>query len=150
MDFAIAFDDDLGAFDLVVEGDQFATTSTLDTAVALSLFLDARASDDDELDGDQRFGQIDRRGWWGGSDYGSLLWRFRRAKLTENTIAEIRQSLADSLQWLIDQAIARSVVVDVARQDGSRLDLLITITRNDSTPVEFSYVWDAMEGSLGG
>lgn len=156
MDFAIAYREDLGAFDLVVSGETFASTATLDTAIALSLLLDARAADDDPIDGDQRFGQTDRRGWWGdafqalaGDGYGSRLWQFHRAKLTDDTVADLRLAVSASLEWVVDRAIARSVSVDVERSASpGRLDVTIVVTRNDSVPVEYSYVWDAIEGRL--
>lgn len=154
MDLALEYREDLGAHDLVFSGGALVATASLDTALALSLLLDARAADDDPIDGDQRFGYIDRRGWWGdvfqataGDSYGSRLWQFTRAKLTDNTVADLRLAVAASLEWLVARAIARSVAVEVERSaTPGRLDVMITVVRNDSVPVEYSYVWDALEG----
>lgn len=147
-DFALVWDSDRGAFDLAIENAGYAETDSLETAVLLSLLLDARAPDDD-ADAELAFPNGDRRGWWGG-DWGSLLWRFARSTLTDATVLEIRETVLDALQWLIAAQIARDVEVEVDRVARDRLHLTVTILRQDGTPNRFSYVWDAAEGGLRG
>ena len=156
MDFAIAYDAALGAHDIVLSGGGLVPDSTLGTAVGLSLFVDRRA-DLDQVEGDETFGQADPRGWFGdafqaqaGDAYGSHLWLYQRAKLTPDTLGQIRSVFIESLQWLIDRGIAREVDVAVEKRATGRIDVSVTVWRQAETPVEYRYVWDALEGSVSG
>lgn len=148
MDFAIRFDPELGAFDLALEGGGFVLEPSLGTAIALSLFLDARAEPGDlaDLGPDQDFRESDPRGWWGGPEYGSRLWLYRRAKLTERTLAGIRSACLEALAWLVDARIARAVDVDIERRGTDAVGICVTVTRRHAAPLRFQYVWNALEG----
>lgn len=148
MDLALCFDAELGAFDLVVAGGGLVTNSTLDTAIALSLFTDARA-DVDQLEDAGRFAEADPRGWWAGP-YGSTLWLYERAKLTADTITAIRSACIEALEWLTDSGIARELEVDAERIGRDRIALTITVFQQENVPVEYSYVWDAIAGGARG
>ena len=110
---------------------------TLATAVIVSLWTDARATDDDALP----MGQTNRRGWVGdafmppvdagarvpgsaGRDaWGSRLWLLRFGKATADVLERARFYAAEALDWLVRDGIAARV--DVAVQwVGDRADRL--------------------------
>ena len=146
--------------DLCVAGGGFAVEQGLDTAIFMSLFFDARADDDDAENptGDKTFGDVDARGWWGtellraagllgpDEEYGSHLWRFRRAKLTPRTLEGLVRACDEALVWLVSSGIASKVDVSIRVVVQGRADLLIVVHRNVGAPVQFSFVWDQMEG----
>ena len=152
--------------DLCTAGGGLVPELGLDTAVFMSLFFDARiddvAADKDHPSGDPVFGTTDHRGWWGaellreagvlppGQQYGSRLWRYRRAKLTARTLVNITRACDEALDWLVSSNIAESVEVSVEVTTAGRADILILITRAKDVPVRFSFVWDSMEGGSRG
>lgn len=116
--------------------------------VAISLFTDRRAADDDPYD-DERMG-------WFGDTYGSFqlgsrLWLLRRSKATAETIVLAESYAREALQWLIDYGFAKRVDVTVARFDpatraegaGDALGIVVSITRGDGSEVLLRYpvVW---------
>ena len=134
--------------DIQVEGSDYVSGRDLETAIRLSLFLDARASVADELpSGAEGFG-ADRRGWWAsgfigdGSEFGSRLWLLARSKLTQ----EVRQRFADfarqALEWLVTDQIARSVEVSTQVLGIDSIQLDIAVTREDGIPARFAFVWE--------
>lgn len=146
--------------DLCVGGGGFIAERGLDTAIFMSLFLDARADDDntEHPTGVKVFGKADNRGWWGvellrvagllgaGEEYGSRLWQFRRAKLTPRTLENMTRACDEALAWLVSSEIATKVDVLMSVTVAGRADILIIVHRNQDVPVQFSFVWDSMEG----
>ncbi len=147
--------------DLCISGGGFTPEQSLDTAIFMSLFLDARVdvgSTVEPASGATGFGAQNPRGWWGvdllraagllgpDEEYGSRLWQFRRAKLTEGTLEELQRACDEALAWLVSSEIASEVAVSVLVRAAGRADILILITRNNDVPVRFTFVWDALEG----
>lgn len=126
----------------------------LETAVLISLFSDARATDD-MLAAIDRDGDL--RGYWGdvpgtaengpiGDSTGSLLWVIKRAKQLNQTRADAQFYARQSLQWLIDDGIASSVRVETSYPTRGVMLLDIAIYRPQSAnPVVFryNYEWNA-------
>lgn len=89
----------------------------LNNAITISLFTDARASDDDTLPDDG----TDKRGYWGdmdldaGESLGSKLWLLKRSKITQDTLNLMHDYIVNALQWLIDDGHLQSVQVQVER-----------------------------------
>lgn len=117
-DFATSFDGTTLSGDLALAGAGMAVDPGLETAVALSLFSDARALPDDLLPA----GEADPRGWWGdmappteiaaeGDRFGSRLWLLAREKQTQETLNRAREYAGEALAWLIDDGIASRVTV---------------------------------------
>lgn len=134
---------DSGEFDLSIDSstDDLVGDDGLRTAVILSLYIDARAGDDDEITD----GTDDLRGCWfdeflspdGG--YGSKSWLvIERGKITESAMREIEAHDADALQWMIDDHVARDVSVIVS-SDGDSIVREVTITRPSGTDVRFRF-----------
>ena len=92
-------------------------------------------------------------GWWGSvltsqrGDFGSLLWKEERSKLTTITLNNIQAHIEQSLEWLVTDRVADSVAVSVAKAD-SRVSVEISISRLGNTvDVTFADLWEALRGS---
>lgn len=146
MDLLLAFDGQ--RYDLVLDGSDLAVDQGLYTAVALSLFTDARAGADDVLPGEES----DRRGWWAdgfadiaGDRIGSRLWLLGREKHLPGVAATARRYAEEALAWLVADGIARAVAVQAELAPGGRLDLAVTIERpSGAAPLTYRYVWEAL------
>lgn len=93
----------------------------LTTAIAISLFTDARVNDDELPDGEEN------RGYWGdmhlpsGQSLGSKLWLLNREKITINTINKARDYITEATQWMIDAGDLLAIEITVERQGIDRL-----------------------------
>lgn len=112
---ALGWDQAAGSGSLLLEpSGRIARDASLQSAVILSLFLDARAAADDALPA----GTSDRRGWLGdalsprsGDRFGSRLWLLAREKQTEETRLRAEEYAAEALAWLIEDGLAETVEV---------------------------------------
>jgi len=131
--------------DVQMVGNSLRTGGDLLTAVTLSLFMDRRAADDDEL----LDGSDDRRGWWGDSEgfqMGSRLWMLERSKRTQQTLQLAQNYIAEALQWLIDDGVVARFDILVEWVAGSQLSAAITAHRNDgsSEANRFTWAWNGI------
>ena len=119
-----------GAGDIIRPGPlgRIETRDDLETAVLLSLFLDAR--DDDRAP--------DARGWWAGT-IGSKLWTLYPSKATEATRSDAERFAQDALAWMVDEGVAQSVTCTAAYSARDVLDLRIEITKPDGAAVAYTY-----------
>lgn len=133
------------AFDISLLDGDLQTDEGMRTAVAISLFTDARAADDDELPNPGG----DRRGWWGdtyapiaGDVTGSKLWLLARSKNTAGVLAQAQQYGQDALAWLVTDGIASSVTVVASFPRLGWLGLSVTIDR-PAAPARgpYDFVW---------
>lgn len=131
----------MGVADLVAD-------EGLETAVLLSLFLDARADADDGVPLDQ-----DPRGWWGdsfaavtGDRTGSKLWLLSREKQLGSVANRAKTYAAEALAWLVDDGVASGVDVQATFVAMGRLTLSISIKRPQAPPFnrQYQYVWSAL------
>jgi len=128
----------------LADGD-LQTGQDLETACLVSLFTDKQATPDFV----PTDGTSDRRGWWADlySDQplGSSLWQLDRAKKTRDTLGLARRYAQDALQWLIDDGVASSVLVDtrwLGNPNGSTMmGIAIAITKPDGSLTRFVYGW---------
>lgn len=128
---------DLAPDDLVLDG-------SLVPAVLVSVFSDSRRPADPSVP----VAAQDLRGWWGeeqGEQFGSLLWTLEREKLTRETIARARASVRASLQWLVDDGIAREVRVDAQVIGPGALRIAVELVRGDSP--RWAALWAATEAT---
>jgi len=97
---------------LDAQGD-IETADFFDTSILYSIFGERRANKDEVLDA--RF----RRGWIGseGKDFenGSKLWLFEQSRITATNLARIADEVKKSLQWLVDDGFAVSLVLGLVR-----------------------------------
>lgn len=148
-DIVLAFDADTLSADLRLFGGDLETSSTLETAVLLSLFSDARAEASDELPA----GETWRRGWAletvgdaaSGSRFGSKLWLGARRKKTEETRLWVLETAQAALAWMTEDGVAKSVTLSaewITGQEGfGFMKLTVEIAKPDTTTETFVYQW---------
>jgi phage gp46-like protein len=125
--------------DIGIVDNDIATDDGLETAVVISLFTDARAPDgtlgDDEGE--------DPRGFWGDDTYGSLFWTLKREKQIDKVLNRAKQYGADALKWMVDDKVAKSVIVLAEIASEGVLALSIKIQRPKGSDIEyrFNYAW---------
>lgn len=142
-DYGLFLDVD-GLIDMAFVPGDVAQDDGLETAVLVSLFSDARASEDMiptiDRDGDLRGYWGDVRGTAPGDSTGSLLWTIRRAKQLSRTLADAKGYAEASLKWMLDDQVASSVVVNASYPQLGWMLLEVFIYRpQSSNPVVFRY-----------
>lgn len=113
-----------------------------ESAVYMSLFLDARAEPGDDLDDPD-----DVRGYWGetyGFPIGSRLWLLRRRKRTQEVLNLIESFTLEALQWMLDDGIVKLITAVPEINGVARVDLLTQITKANGDKWEKR--WDAVIG----
>ena len=139
-DVLVAWDADLGAADLVIDGADLAADDGLATAVILSLFTDRRVAED-EL---PPF-ETARRGWWGdslaedGDEIGSKLWLLAREKRTPAVLVRAEEYAGEALAWLADDDLARAVSVSAAWTGGGWLCLSVAVDLGEGSAREYQF-----------
>lgn len=143
-------------FDMVQNNGDMDTTAAMAGWVYNSLFNDAPAPEDVQLDSTD----LDaRRGWWGdfnarvnNDTQGSLLWLIGREKITNLVLTRAKEYCEQALQWMIDDLIATAVDVTVTRlttrQGWVSIEIDITRPEGNRELFRFNYAWDgqAVEG----
>jgi phage gp46-like protein len=134
--------------DLQVKSGDLARGNDLSTAIAISLFSDARARPDDVIpDG------TDPRGFWAdaldGVRWGSRLWLLERATNTRDVLLRAKTYAEESLNWLTENGIAKSfsVVVEAIGNCKNVMAIGVTICRPDGKNIKwrYRYAWDLRE-----
>jgi phage gp46-like protein len=143
-DVLIQWDNNNAVGDWTVAQGDVQTGQDLETACLVSLFSDAPATPDFV----PTDGSSDRRGWWADpySDrpLGSNLWQLERAKKTRDTLATARRYAQQALQWLIDDGVAKQVVVNtswVGSAGSTLLGIGIAIVKPDGSLTRFAFGW---------
>jgi phage gp46-like protein len=144
-DILILWDNVITIGDWVMAEGDLQSGQDLETDCLVSLFTDKLATPDFR----PTDGTSDRRGWWADPynerPLGSNLWQLERAKKTRDTLGLARRYAQDALQWLIDDGIASTVVVDtrwIGPAVGSTmLGIAIAITQPDGSLSRFVYGW---------
>jgi phage gp46-like protein len=120
----------------------------LETAVAIALFTDCRADDDDELP----FDADGRGGWFGeavlGQKFGSKLWLLRRSNLTQETLNRAKIYIEEALdRHIIAENVAGSYDVTVTKAD-NRMKISVTIRALDDAShlYEYHVNWQSQTG----
>lgn len=136
-----------GLIDMRLLESDVAADDGLETSVLISLFSDARATDD-LLAAIDRDGDL--RGFWGDvgteHDTGSLLWTIKRAKQLTRVLESARQYCLSALQWLIDDSVAQRVEVATSYPRRGWMLIEVFIYRpGNSNPVtyRYNYEWQA-------
>lgn len=166
-DLALIWNADAAAADFLLGNGQLATDAGMRTAILISLFTDARASDDEQLPE----AGTDRRGWWGDAfardarpaagtardpfRIGSMLWLLSRAKITARSLAQAQQASEEALAWLLRDGIASAVRVVVEAQvrpfqgTPDMLAIAVEIDRpGGPNRQRFDFVWSASTAAI--
>lgn len=131
-----------GLYDIQIDGADFASARGFETAIPTSFFTDSRASAVQVQQAELR------RGWAGnllylddGRELGGLLWILDQARLTADTINFAKSFAQDSLQWLIDDGLARSIKITVVRDGGRSIKISTDIMTVDNSVQRYFTLW---------
>jgi len=143
-----------GFLDLVKSGGRLLTDDGLETAVLMSLFTHAPATDDELAAAGLTREQ--NKGWWGntysekpGDVLGSKLWLLARAKRTDETLARAFEYATDAVAWLIADGLATKI--PFAPQWYGRSDFLALgagMYRPGDLRPRWQRLWNATTGQL--
>lgn len=127
----------------------FAKTRGFNTALKMSLLVDARAAPS-QVPEPQR-----RRGFWGNFmlgfanyELGSLLWLLNQARATQDTLNNAITFTQTALQWLIEDGHLDRVNVSANYRkinfaDPTTLELRIDLIRSNNIVESFGYqIWE--------
>lgn len=140
-DILVQWDNDTTQGDWGLADGDLVTGQDLETACLVSLFSDRLATPDFT----PTDGTSDRRGWW--ADYyeerplGTNLWQLERAKKTRDTLGLARRWTLDTLQWLIDDGVAREVLCNTRWITATMLGIAIAIIKPDGSETRFTFGW---------
>ena len=132
-----------GYWDIDFTNGDLTMTRGLETAILMSLFVDARASSSEMPDA------MRRRGWFGNKlngydndEMGSKLWLLSQSRRTQNTLNLAKTYCVNCLAWLLTDKIADKIDVDVSFiPDGVEVD--ITVYRSQNKIFNASYnLWE--------
>lgn len=122
---------------------------SLQTATILSLFLDRRAGDGDDLPDNTG----NRRGWWAdtyaeitGDKYGSRLWLLSREKQLSTVLAKAREYAEEALGWMVEDGVAKSVDVATWFIKTGVLGIRVRIHKPDAPAIDYKYeyLWERL------
>lgn len=134
------FNDTLGSHcDFAMTGGALQADHDIKTAVLISLFTDRRAEADDVLP----FESASRRGWWGDAlnprRIGSRLWLLGREKQLREVVIRAREYAEEALAWLVEEDIAKRVVVTAEIVQTGWIGLVVRVERERAMPARFRY-----------
>jgi len=146
-DVALIFDAATGCWDIALDGPDLVTTDTLETAVIVSLFSDARARSDDVIPD----GTGNPRGWWAdkaeprlrpaasNDRLGSRLWLLSREKQIPATLVRLKGYVAEALAWMVEDKLASRIDVEASfpRRDWAAFS--VELTRPDGGIERYGY-----------
>lgn len=138
-----------GLYDLVIEGNEFASAGGFESAIPVSLFTDARAPA--ALVAEPQ----NRRGWIGNlmtastmRQLGSILWALDQTRITQETLNIARLEAQSSLQWMVDDGVALGVLADVTRASQGTIVITIQITDTSNVVSRYQTLWRATDASV--
>ena len=133
---------DDGLFDLTVSNNILETVDGFETAIIVSLLTDARAPSSSVQSPSRR------RGWVGniitaasGRELGSRLWLFSQSRLTDAILNDLAIAAQESLNWMVEDGIAKSVVATVLKTDLRSVIVNITITTIEGKEQRYAVLW---------
>lgn len=133
-----------GIYDLAVVNRVLESTDGMETALIVSLFTDARTSSDKVATAHNR------RGWVGniltaniGRSIGSTLWVYEQSRITTNILNQIRVAAQEALDWLVEDGIAKTVIVSVQQVTERGIVISIDIETPQGENQRYSAIWRA-------
>jgi len=127
----VALNADAGYYDISFTDGDLTKLQGFDTAIYISIFTDARASET-QIEQPER-----RRGWIGNLgnaiEIGSLNWLYEQARLINATANGLADTTRTCLKWLVDFEYATSVTVTPVRSGANTLDADIRIAHPDGS-----------------
>lgn len=139
-----------GNFDLAFDEDKsdLLTTDSLENAVIVSIGSYAR---------ERKLGREANLkpcvgGWWGDTidDKGTLggyLYEAFPGKLNDDTARSMKKLVEESLEWMVDDGVVKSVSSSAAVDDGSvTVTVVITANSGDDEMFDYSFKWGDTDG----
>lgn len=131
-----------GLYDIQIDGADFASAYGFETAIPTSYFTDARASS-------VQVEQANRRRGWVGNilfldldrELGGLLWILDQARIIQDTLNFAKTFAHDSLQWMIDDGMARSISIEVEQSNPRAIAIKTDIVTIDNTVLRYYTLW---------
>lgn len=128
----ILLNNDKGYYDFSIVNGDFAITNGLDTALLLSVLCEVRAAPSEVPAPEMR------RGWWGNTvlgydnyEMGSKNWELEQARKDNVTLGLSKTYTTNSLQWLVEDNLAKEVKVDSGfTVNGINLEVNIIISQS--------------------
>jgi len=146
MDLALKYNIETG-FDIQFNESDFGIDNGLETYVIVAIFSDRRISTS-ELPDQESF----KRGYWAdqfseieNDKIGSKIWTLLREKKTNNARKKWEDAILESLQIMIDDKIAKDIIVSSEYDIENRLNIFIKIIKPDNDEISFQLFWDAQE-----
>lgn len=151
-DIRVVWDPDQFFGDDRLDGKDLDGTRELVTAIAIALFTDRTALDDDVLPDELG---TSRRGWWadadaeqihGGWPIGSRLWLLSREKQTDETRNRAEAYIREAIDPFVTAKIVAGYDLEVDWFEFERLGAEITLYRgSDVIAVRFEKLWDGIK-----
>lgn len=79
--------------------------------------------------------------WWADSNFGSELFR-KKYKLTRETQNEVKRIIYDSIEWIIESGLAKSIEVSTEIENKTRLNYSVLIIKPDEDTEIIKGVWE--------
>jgi len=140
--------DEVGMYDIEIEGSDFKSAGGFESAIPLSLFTDARVEPQTVHDASKR------RGWVGNILYvdidrqlGSTLWVLDQARITQAVINQARIAAKESHQWLIDDGLVLNISVEVITENFRKIEIALTFFNTDNTIDRYIAIWRNTDAS---
>jgi phage gp46-like protein len=136
-------------FDVAIANGDLEMDEGLETAVALSLFCDARVSDEELPQG-----QTVKRGFWAdkyssvdGDVWGSRLWTLAREKRQVAVLRKAEDFVKEALEWLVEDGVATSITATASFTAGTSnaWEILIVIQKPAGRTSRYQVLWDKQE-----
>jgi phage gp46-like protein len=144
-DVAIRLNSD-GEFDIAVSGGDLVSDDGLETAVAISLFSNARVSDSELPQG-----VTSKAGWFGdllpddagsrSDQIGSKLWTLDREKRIPETLRKFEDYSKEALAWMISDGVAETVETSASFTDNGQVKIDIQ-TSHGTKRNKYTAFWD--------
>lgn len=136
--------------DMVIENGDLKADIGLETAALISLFSDKRVTFEQLPQG-----ETDRRGWWAdlisdplSDEIGSRLWTLDRGKVVNTTAVDMESILTEAFDWLLEDGIAASIVVDSAITGDNEVRGSVKIVKPDGKNIPLKFIWDGQRLKL--
>ena len=128
-------------YDILLEGDQFASAPGLGTAIATSIGTDARAN---AIDTPEAFR---RRSWVGNIltidtpfELGSILWSLV-SRNTQRNLNKAVDATRQCLSWMIEQEVATNIEISVEQVDSRRAKVTIDLFKAFNETESYTTLW---------
>lgn len=144
-DVSYVYNCEKGLLDIQFVGNDILLANELETAVSVSMFSEARTALPTETNIQDAISLLS--GWWADSftdePLGSEAWIYRRSKIVNETLNGLIETYTKSLQWLIDDGVAESVVVTAVKSEKipNTIEIVARIVKPDEQTETFKWAF---------